>query len=264
MTTMTTTTTTTTTARGRERGWLRAVTLAAAAALIALLPAGCKDEEAERVEQTIVVLSAANAAHDADKIVSLLTQRTIDMYSEYVRLARVGTKDQLLRSGPASAALVLGLRLRYSEPQLRKMTGEGLIRQFVKDGEWTFLFEDDESFELGPAVVTGDSARLALSERVQQPGFRGRRAGMASLLLGKRKGLTFQVYMVKDDDNIWRLDETTMIEMQDRMVEEYLADVRMGLEPFLAESLEGDEGTPVPVSMWTPPKAGAAALRPDR
>lgn len=246
------------------RSSLRATIAVCFAALAAFAPAGCKDKEAERVEQTVATLSNASAAQDADKIVSLLTPGTIEMYGEHVRLARTARKDELLRSGYSAASTALRLRLEYSEPQLRKMTGESLIREMVTKSGWSFLFDDTENFELGPAVVSGDSAKLALSERVEQPVFRGRGSAVASLLFGKKKGLTFQVYLVKDDDNIWRLDETSMIQMDDRLVEDFLSEVRISLEAALNDAFEGDDGNPAPKDMWTPPKAGAKALRPSR
>lgn len=243
---------------------VRAAVACVVAVLAALAPAGCGDKEGERVEATLTTLSDANRAGDADTVISLLTSRTMDYYNDQIRLARVATKEQLLREGPSAVFQVLVLRLQYSEPQLKKLTAEAFIRETIKSGDWSFLF-DDEELQVGSPVVSGDSARVPIQQR-PQGGFRrrGRRAALASVLIGQPDRPTYQIQLVRDDDDVWRLDETSMVDMQDRLVEDLLSRLGWSLEAFANKALEDGEGKPPPAAMWSPPRAGAAAIRPYR
>jgi hypothetical protein len=226
--------------------------------------AGCGDKEAEKVKQTLIALSDANAAKDADTLIGLLTDRTIDYYNDQIKLARTATKEQLLRDGPTTVFQVLSLRLNYSEPQLKKMTADSYIRTCVRDGTWSFLFED-EDLKLGAPVVAGDTARVPIQQRPenQRRGF-GRRDGLASLLLSRPERPVFQIQLVKNENNIWQLDETSMLDMQDRLVEDLMGKLGWSLEGLAKDAFTDDSGKPAPEIMWNPPKPGAAAIRPER
>lgn len=228
-------------------GTLRSVmaawaTRAGALLIVAALMAGC-DSRAGAVKDAMDRLIAANDAHDGETVASLYCRSTIEHYDELLRLAREATKSRIMAMTLSERAEVLTMRLEYPLAQLKALTGREYIKRSVGAGHWVVEWGVED---YGRIKVTGSTAWMEVKKPDERPTRGFSRRGRDT-----RRAYNIRFYL---EDDVWKMDETSIDDLWNEMLLEDQRDSGIGEEQYLLELLGDGSDKPVPANIWDPPK----------
>lgn len=217
------------------------------ALLLGLLPllttsAGC-DSRATEVKETMTRLIHATEARDAETVASLYTRSTYEHYDDVLRLAREATREQIGRLSMHERLEVLHMRHSMTLAEMKSLDGCAYIKKCVRDGSWQVEWGVED---YGKVKVTGNSAWM----EVKEPDRRITRAGRR-WLEDKRQAFNIRFYFEGEE---WKLDETSLLDLWDRLLLTESRSSGMMQDEFLFALLEESSGKPVSKSIWDPPR----------
>jgi len=121
----------------------------------------------EAVRQRFAAYCEAVLARDGKKALGLVDRRTIELYGEYLGLARTVDRAGLLRLDWMGKMVVLRIRHEFDAPAIAAMTGESLFVAGVEHG-W-ISDASVRGMQVAQVTVNGASAGISLVQAPSVP-----------------------------------------------------------------------------------------------
>jgi hypothetical protein len=122
---------------------------------------GCNDESEEAVRETFDRYMTARIAGDAATMQAMIDPENIKYYDHIVRMAREGTKLEVVRLRQLERLEVAILRSTMTAAQLKDMDGSKLFKM-ANEKKWERAVEDMPEISLGPITFNKPRATAEL------------------------------------------------------------------------------------------------------